>query len=447
MLTAEENELLCRVEGQAPMGQLMRRHWTPVCLIEEVSEPDGAPVKAQVFGEDLVVFRDTKGRVGVMDEYCPHRRVSLVFGRNEDCGLRCLYHGWKMDVEGNVLEMVSEPAASGMAQKVKHVAYPVKEWGGFVWAYMGPQDAIPEFQPPAWAPTADAKVTIAKALIPCNWAQILEGAIDSAHSSSLHSSDMVPARVEGAEATDTNWLRPSTDKAPRMQVERGSYGFRYAAIRRPIKNAAANDYIRSTVFVAPATALIPPNNLYNVANINVPMDDTNTAFYFIAWGHPDQTPDTATWRKFLGQQVGTDLAPNYMPLRNRDNFFWQDRAAMKAGNFTGITGFPNQDIAMWVTMGPIADRTHERLGASDQAVVEFRKLMLDAVRAFQAGQPAIGTGESRIPASVVAFQAIVPKTTDWKSYQAAYVWDKAAPALEASYSTSKPAGTPQESPA
>lgn len=439
MLTAEENELLCCVEGKAPMGQLMRRHWTPVCLIEEVREPDGTPIKAQVFGEDLVVFRDTQGRVGVMDEYCPHRRVSLVFGRNEDCGLRCLYHGWKMDVDGNVLEMVSEPAASGMAQKVKHLAYPTKEWGGFVWAYMGPPETQPEFVPPAWAPTADAKVTIAKAIIPCNWAQILEGAIDSAHSSSLHSSDMVPARVEGAEATDTNWLRPSTDKAPRMQVERGSYGFRYAAIRRPIKNAAVNDYVRSTVFVAPATALIPPNNLYNVANINVPMDDTNTAFYFIAWGHPSQTPDTDTWRKFLGQQIGVDLDDKYRPLRNRDNAFWQDRAAMKAGNFTGITGFPNQDIAMWVTMGPIADRSHDRLGASDLAVVEFRKQMLEAVLAFQNGEQAIGTGEARIPSSICAFQAIVPKTTDWRSFKASYVWASVAPALEPSYSTSEAA--------
>ena len=438
MLTTEENDLLCRVQGQAPMGQLMRRHWTPVCLIEEVSEPDGTPVKAQVFGEDLVVFRDTKGRVGVMDEYCPHRRVSLVFGRNEDCGLRCLYHGWKMDVEGNVLEMVSEPAASGMAQKVKHLAYPTKEWGGFVWAYMGPPETQTEFEPPAWAPTADTRVTIAKAIIPCNWAQILEGAIDSAHSSSLHSSDMVPARVDGAEATDTNWLRPSTDKAPRMQVERGTYGFRYAAIRRPIKNAAVNDYVRSTVFVAPATALIPPNNLYNVGNINVPMDDTNTAFYFIAWGHPSQTPDTAAWRKFLGQQVGIDLDEKYRPLRNRENFYWQDRVAMKAGNFTGITGFPNQDIAMWVTMGPIADRTHDRLGASDLAVVEFRKQMLEAVRAFQDGAPAIGTGNASIPSSICAFQAIVPKTTDWRSYEASYVWDSVEPALEPSYSTSGP---------
>ena len=442
MLTPEENNLLCRVVddtgAQAPMGQLMRRHWTPVCLVEEVSEPDGTPIKARVLGEDLVVFRDTNGRVGVMDEYCPHRRASLVFGRNENCGLRCLYHGWKMDVDGNVLEMVSEPAASGMAAKVKHLAYPTQEWGGFVWAYMGPPDTQPVFMPPAWAPTADTRVTIAKAIIPCNWAQILEGAIDSAHSSSLHSSDMVPARVGGAQATESLWLRPSTDKAPRMQVQRGDYGFRYAAIRRPIKDAAVNDYVRSTVFVAPATALIPPNNLYNVANINVPLDNTNTAFYFMAWGHPDQTPDTTTWRKFLRQEVGIDLDDTYRPLRNRDNKFWQDRAAMKAGNFTGITGFPNQDIAMWVTLGEIADRSHDRLGASDLAIVEFRKQMLEAVKAFQAGAAAIGTGATRVPQSVCAFQAIVPKTTDWREYASSYVWDTVQPSLEPSYSTSAP---------
>jgi phthalate 4,5-dioxygenase oxygenase subunit len=436
MLTREENELLCRVEGDAPMGQLMRRHWTPVCLIEEVSEPDGTPMKARVFGEDLVVFRDSDGRVGVMDEYCPHRRASLVYGRNEEGGLRCLYHGWKMDVEGTVLEMVSEPAASGMAEKVKHKAYPVKEWGGMVWAYMGPQDAVPEFEPPRWAPTAEARVSIAKAILPCNWAQILEGAIDSAHSSSLHSSDMVPARVDGAKATANAWLRPSTDKAPRLQVQRGEYGFRYAAIRRPIKDAATNDYVRSTVFVAPATALIPPNNLYNVANINVPCDDTSTAFYFIAWGHPSQTPETETWRKFLRQTVGVDLDQYYRPLRNQDNRFWQDRQAMKAGNFTGIAGFPNQDVAMWVTMGPIADRTHDRLGASDLAIVEFRKQMLEAVQAFQNGEAAIGTGDKAISHEVCAFQAIVPKTTDWRTFEIRPVWADGLdrPEMEPSYS-------------
>jgi len=433
MLTKEENELLCRVEGDAPMGQLMRRHWQPVCLVEEVAEADGDPVRARMFGEDLVVFRDTDGRIGVLDEYCPHRRASLFFGRNEECGLRCLYHGWKMDVEGNVVEMVSEPAASGLKDKVKHTAYPAKEWGGFVWTYMGPADTMPEFTPPVWAPTAETRVSVAKVILPCNWAQILEGAIDSAHSSSLHSSDMVPAKVQGAEATDKLWLRPSTDKAPRLQVDRTAYGFRYAALRRPITKANEFDYVRSSVFVAPATVLIPPNNRYNVANINVPRDDTSTAFYFIAWGHPARTPETETWRQFLCQRVGIDLDATYRPLRNVENNFWQDRQKMKTGNFTGISGFPNQDVAMWVTMGPIADRTRERLGASDLAIVEFRRQMVEAARAFADGRAAIGTGASFIPPSVCSFQAMVPKSTDWRSFPVRPVWDAGGPALESSY--------------
>ena len=134
MLNREETDLLCRVEGDAPMGQIMRRHWMPACLIEEVAEPDGDPVKVRLLGEDLVIFRDTNGKIGILDEYCPHRRASLVFGRNEDCGLRCLYHGWKIDVEGNVVEMSSEPPQSGFVEKVKHKTYPAHEAAGFVWA-------------------------------------------------------------------------------------------------------------------------------------------------------------------------------------------------------------------------------------------------------------------------------------------------------------------------
>ena len=427
MLTPQENDLLCRVENQAPMGQLMRHHWIPVCLTEEVPEPDGTPVKARILGEDLVVFRDTNGKVGVMDEYCPHRRASLVFGRNEECGLRCLYHGWKMDVEGNVVEMASEPGASALKDKVKHRAYPVHEWAGWVWSYMGPRNpadnSVPAFEPPPYAPTVDVRVSIAKAILPCNWAQVLEGAIDSAHSSTLHSSDFVPARVAAGEANAKQWLRPSTDKSPRLQVQHTPYGFRYAALRRPIASATANaathEYVRTTVFVAPFAVLVPPNNLYNVANINVPVDDTHTAFYFIAWGDAATTPATEEWRKFLGQTVGIDLDERYRPKRNVENLFWQDRQAMKAGNFTGIKGFPNQDIAMWVTMGPIADRTHERLGASDQAIVEFRKQMVEAARSFARGASAIGTGAARVPPGVGSFQAVMPKSSDWRTIQSA----------------------------
>jgi phthalate 4,5-dioxygenase oxygenase subunit len=415
MMTAEENDLLCRVEGDAPMGQIMRRHWIPACLSEEVTEPDGKPVKIRLLGEDLVVFRDSDGRLGVLDEYCPHRRVSLAYGRNEECGLRCLYHGWKMDVEGNVLEMASEPPESSFAEKVKMKAYPAREAGGFVWTYMGPRETMPEFEPPAFAPTPDTRVSIVKIHVACNWAQILEGQIDSAHSSSLHSSDMKPAKVDSAKAVDTHWLRPSTDKAPRMQVERTSYGFHYAAIRRPIMNAATHDYIRRTVYIAPFTALIPPNNAYNVATLLAPADDTHTVFHFIAWSETGGIEQEA-WRKFNVAQPGIDLDRDFNNIRTRENNYQQDRNAMKLGDFTGIRGIPNQDIAMWETMGPIADRTKEKLGASDLAVVEFRRLMVDAARQMRDSGSAIGTVEPRIPhAKIRSFEGVVPKSASWQT--------------------------------
>ena len=416
-MTPDENELLCLVTGDAPMGQLMRRHWIPACLSEEVAEPDGTPVRVRLLGEDLVAFRDTNGRLGMLDEHCPHRRASLVLGRNEECGLRCLYHGWKMDVDGNVLEMASEPPGSRISDKIKHKAYPVREAGGLVWTYMGPPETMPEFEPPAFAPTPATKCAVVKIHVPCNWAQILEGQIDSAHSSSLHSSDMVPAQVDGAKATDANWLRPSTDKAPRFQIERTSYGFRYAAIRRPIQNEATHDYIRTTVYIAPFTALIPPNNVHNVATLLTPEDDHTTMFYFIAWNGADKPGvDATTWRQFNVLEWGVDVDADFNGIRTRQNDYQQDRAAMKAGNFTGIRGIPNQDIAMWESMGPIGDRAQERLGASDVAVAAFRRLMVDAARTVQNGGPAIGTTSPRVPhATISSYEGVVPKTINWRT--------------------------------
>jgi phthalate 4,5-dioxygenase len=419
MITAEENDLLCSVEGDAPMGQLMRRHWIPACMSEEVAEADGAPIRVRLLGEDLVVFRDSSGRLGVLDEYCPHRRASLVFGRNEACGLRCLYHGWKFDVHGNVLEMSSEPAESGFARKVRHTSYPTYEAAGFVWTYMGSAAEAPRFEPPAFAPAPDVRVSILKIKVKANWAQITEGQIDSAHSSSLHSSDMVPARVDSAKATDVNWLRPSTDKAPRLEVQRTSFGFRYAAIRRPIVNADSHQYVRTTVFVAPFTSLIPPNNIHNVATVLAPMDDTNTYFYFIAWNGPDKPGiDQEAWRKFNRAQPGIDLNEDFSNKRTRENNYLQDRNAMKLGNFTGIAGIPNQDIVMWETMGRtgISDRTRERLGASDIAVIQFRRFMVEAARRIAAGGPALGRTEPHLPhAKIRSFEGVVPKTTDWRT--------------------------------
>ena len=416
-MTPEENDLLCRVEGTVPMGQLMRRHWIAACLSEEVAEPDGAPLRVRLLGENLVVFRDSKGRLGVLDELCAHRRASLVFARNEECGLRCLYHGWKFDVEGNVVDLASEPTGTNVPQRVRQKAYPAREAGGFVWTYLGPADEMHEFETPAFAPTPDVRVSATKVRVRCNWAQILEGQIDSAHSSSLHSSDMVPAPVDGAKATDTTWLRPSTDKAPRFQIERTSYGFRYAAIRRPIKNEATHDYIRTTVYIAPFTALIPPNNVHNVATLLTPEDDHNTIFYFIAWNGADKPGIAAdAWRKFSVLEWDVDVDANFDGVRNADNLYRQDRAAMKSGNFTGISGIPNQDIAMWESMGAITDRTQERLGASDVAVAAFRRLMVEAAQTMRDGGPAIGTTGPHIAhASISSFEGVVSKSVNWRT--------------------------------
>ncbi len=418
MLTGEENELLCRIEGGTPMGQIMRRHWIPACLSEELPEPGGAPVPVRLLGEDLVAWRDTEGRIGLMDRYCPHRRASLVLARNEDGGLRCLYHGWKMDVTGRLLEMPSEPVSAGLVDKVRHQAYATHEHGGMVWAWMGPPDELRAFQPPAFAPTQDASVSIVKIQIDCNWAQVLEGNIDSAHSSSLHSSEIQPGNVARSAMNETGTTqRPSTDKAPRIQIDPAPWGFRYAALRRPIKDASLNEYVRITAFVAPFTVLIPPNGQYNVASLSIPADDTHTTFYFIAW-HPEPGKGMGqdAWRRRLAAEVGVDLNTHYVKTRTMDNNYLQDRAAMRDGSFTGIRGIPNQDIAMWETMGPIADRTREVLGASDVAVVNFRRVMVDAVKAWQRGEGAIGTEPQAVPqARIRSFEGVVSKTVQWQT--------------------------------
>ncbi len=415
MLSPEENDLLCRVEGDAAMGRIFRHHWLPAALVEEVAEADGDPVRVRLLGEDLVLFRDTDGRLGLVQEACPHRRASLFYGRNEEGGLRCLYHGWKFDVDGNCLEMASEPPESSFCDKVKLTSYPVVECGGFVWTYMGPRQSMPAFEPPVFVPTPDTRVVSSKVIVDANWAQMLEGSIDSAHSSSLHASDMVPARIETGGSTGLQWQRPSTDKSPRMVLQHTSFGFRYAAVRRPIKNADTHDYVRTSLFVAPCTVLIPSNNLHHACTLQVPRDDTSSVLYLVAFGG-ETTPALDEWRNFVSARVGLDVDQTYRNLRNIANNYQQDRMAMRLGNMTGIRGISNQDIAMWETMGAIGDRSRERLGASDLAIVEFRKQMVAAARTAATGGPVIGTTEPRIPQKVLrSFQGIVAKTVDWRT--------------------------------
>jgi phthalate 4,5-dioxygenase oxygenase subunit len=415
MLSREQNELLCRVEGSAPMGGIMRRHWLPVCLSEELAEKDGAPVRSRLVGEDLVAFRDSNGRLGVLDERCPHRGASLAFGRNEQCGLRCLYHGWKFDVEGNILEMASEPEGAALKGALRQRSYPAREAGGFVWAWLGPREEMREFQPPAWAPVAGIRYAIVKMHAACNWAQVLEGSIDSAHSSSLHSTNMPSAEVDGSTASGEVWLRPSDDKAPKLQFEATPYGFRYAALRRPIRDPEGSVYVRTTLFVAPFTVLIPPNNQYNLAQMLVPVDDVNTMFYWIAW-HPDPQKGISqeAWRRFCAAEVGVDLDRDFRKKRTLENRYLQDRAAMQRGDFTGIEGIPTQDMAMWESMGPIVDRSRDHPGSSDVAVVQFRRMMVAAAKKFAEGAPAIGTAAPVRYTELASFEGIVPKSADWR---------------------------------
>jgi phthalate 4,5-dioxygenase oxygenase subunit len=363
------------------------------------------------------VFRDSKGRLGVLDERCPHRNASLVFGRNEDCGLRCLYHGWKFDVEGNILEMACEPDGAALRGALKQRAYPVREAGGFVWAWLGPKDQVRDFEPPAWAPKPGIRYAIVKMHAACNWAQVLEGSIDSAHSSSLHSTNMPAADVDRAKATEAAWPRPSNDKAPRMQFEATPYGFRYAALRKPIRNPETHQYVRTTLFIAPFTVLIPPNDRYNLAQMLVPIDDVNTLFYWIAW-HPDPRKGISQdeWRRFCAAEVGVDLDENFRKKRTLENRYLQDREAMKRGDFTGIAGIPTQDMAMWESMGPIVDRSLDHPGASDLAVVQFRRMMVAAAKKYRDTGAVIGAGENRVPhVTLASFEGVVPKTVDWRT--------------------------------
>jgi phthalate 4,5-dioxygenase oxygenase subunit len=243
----------------------------------------------------------------------------------------------------------------------------------------------------------------------------LEGSIDSAHSSSLHSTVMPSMNVDGAKAVGEYWPRPSADKAPRMQFQSTSFGFRYAAIRKPIQNAGTHDYVRVTLFVAPFTVIIPPNDRYKMAQMLFPIDDVNTMFYWIAF-HETQGISQDEWRKFCAAEIGVDIDSDFRKLRNAENDYLQDREAMKRGDFTGIKGIPAQDMAMWESMGPITDRSEDNLGASDIAVIQFRRQMIAAARRFRDGGPAIGTAEPRIKqAQLSSFEGIVPKSTDWRT--------------------------------
>ena len=412
MLSDAENQLLTRVTGDAPMGALMRRYWVPVCLDTEVAERDGTPVRSQVLGERLVVFRDTAGKVGVIAERCPHRLASLALGRNEEGGLRCIYHGWKFDVAGRCVEMPTEPPDSTFKDRLRTASYPVREAGGMVWAYLGPEPEPPPFPEYDWMRLPRNNYALVKVGERTNYLQAIEGAIDSSHSWFLHQGIL------------WDWKKRfeiSTDTSPRLEAQDTAYGFRYAAIRKPVQRPDTEQYVRVTNFIVPFTALIPrPLELHQSAHVQifVPVDDTRTLFYGVFFSQDGTPVDEAEKRRTHHVVPGVDLDANFFRLATMDNWFNQDREAMKNGSFTGILGFSNQDMACQETMGPIADRASEHLGTSDVAIIRMRRRMLEAVRAFQNDGSILGRDPSIRYDRVRSEQKIIPIDQPWESVAA-----------------------------
>ena len=420
MLSAEENALLCRIEGDAPMGRMIRCYWIPAALSGEV-QADGPPRRVRLLGEDLIVFRDSRGKIGLLEELCPHRGASLLLARNEECGLRCLYHGWKFGVNGKVLDMPAEPDANGMMERVRAVSYPVRESGGIIWAYMGKKGAEPPPLDFEFAQYPAENIVHLTALIDCNWVQSLEGVIDSSHTNYLHGDTFKPAAGFLASTYRGDSLlvdRPSNDGKPRYEIENTSYGFRYAAIRKPLADADKASYVRVALFVAPFYGLFPGQEGWGSMQAFVPIDDTHTRLYFTRYNI--RVPVSAKERQrqiaWSGFVPGVDVDAEGRKFRTRANDWLQDRKAMQAGtSMSGIRGVQMEDAVVQESMGPIYDRRKEHLGTSDMAVVRMRRLMLQSVRDFiESGKAPIGLQSQVDHKKLRAEEAMVPLGTPWQ---------------------------------
>jgi phthalate 4,5-dioxygenase oxygenase subunit len=419
MLTREENELLCRVGPDAPMGQMLRRYWIPAALCTEL-EAGGAPRRTRLLGEDLVAFRGDDGVIGILDEHCPHRGASLVLARNEDCALRCIYHGWKIAPSGRVLETPPEPEEHGFAARVRAAAYPVHEAGGIVWAYLGPPGTEPRQMNFDWMSLPAEHRIIQKSREECNWAQCLEGVIDSAHSGFLHSNVIkaVPGEHSIVPEDLGNTRRPSDDRAPRIEVENTAYGFRYAAIRRPLIDPESRDYVRVTLFIAPFFSFFPATPGWTNMQFFVPIDDEHTMFHFVQTSHAKPLDELTRTRRAQrsGLEMGVDLDADYRKVRTRANNWLQDRSAMRAGSFTGMHGVNVEDIAVQESMGAMYDRGKEHLGASDIAVIRMRRVMLEGVRRFMdEGGPPVGLAEPVAYETLRADERMVAHGLRWQA--------------------------------
>ncbi len=420
MLSREENELLCRVGPQTPMGKMLRRYWMPAMLSSEL-QPGCDPKRVRLLGENLVAFRTANGTVGLVDENCPHRGASLALARVEECGLRCLYHGWVIAPDGRVLETPPEPEELGFREKVRALAYPVRERGGMIWAYLGAPGTEPPLPNFPFCELPPEHVHVMKVKVDCNWAQAIEGVIDSAHTNYLHKDLLRPAakNEDVSVYRGVNIARPSDDGQPKIEVRNTNYGFRYAAIRKPTIDPDKNKYVRVTLFIAPFYSIFPAGTGW--ANIQgmLPVDDEHTMFHY--WRYCFDRPMTQQEREDItdlsGFRIGRDVVdPATFQLRaTRANNWTQDREAMRNGtSHTGITGANIQDIGVEESMGAIYDRSKEHLGTSDIAVIRMRRILIDAARALaERGETPVGLTPDVHLEELRAEEATIPLADPW----------------------------------
>jgi len=404
VISPENNDRLTRVERDAPMGRMLRENfWFPFALSEAVVA-GAPPERVRLLGENFVTFRAEDGRVALLDEACPHRRASLLLARVEGCALRCIFHGWKIDVSGQVAEVPSEgERAETWGKNVKINHYPVFENGGLLWAWLGngePRDRpeLPFFD------LGPESLWISRTVARCNWFQGIEGTLDSVHVQTLHDSWIRPYAGKSGET-----IGRSFDHPPRYEIEETTYGLRAAAIRELDDE---NKYYRVTEYIAPFVALTPgKSDTAASVFIAVPVDDTH---HLLFWGHYNRTGPVRHGVNKLAGLAAPGLEYDINNFANiqldADQRWGQDRQAMSAGHYSG---FPrcivDEDIVVQQSMGPITDRTNERLCSSDVAIVRARWLMLGYLDRFERDETVPHSGMAR-PIDIVA-----PSGFDWRS--------------------------------
>jgi len=412
-MTFEENKILTQTGPSTPCGELMRRYWQPAALSEEL-RPGAPPLPVKLFGEEMVLFRDEQGRLGLIDIHCAHRSADLSYGRLEDGGLRCIYHGWLYDVNGKVIDMPGEKdGGKGLRDSICQKAYPVEERSGVIFTYMGPREppVFPDYQ----FLTAPSDRTFAiKLYSSCNYLQGNEGNIDLAHLSFLHYNRNTLARYGiGTENEQLN-SRGAAPGQETYDAELTAYGVRSYKIWRNAKPGFYHLYV--TEFVLPNLTTFGGAGYamggYSV-NWHVPIDDFHHWKYTFMYSTKDPI-SMETLRRNRAQ-----MNPGYRPVNNQANRYNQDRQSMHQEGYCGLgLNFQIQDLCVTEGMGPIMDRNKEHLTSMDRAVIAARKILLNAIKELQSGREPVNVvrepGRNR--SLLVACEDFVPESTHWKEY-------------------------------